>query len=66
MPNIYQFAFTPCQKDSKKEKDKLLIRVGEPIEQAANPDLVIMAYDSRAGATNVFADGQKFAEIFGV
>jgi hypothetical protein len=38
----------------------------EPIEQAANPDRVIMAHDSRADATNVYADGIKVAEIFGV
>ena len=52
--------------DFEPEKDKLVIRFDEPIEQAANPDRVIMTYDSRADATNVFADGKKVAEIFGV
>ena len=52
--------------DFEPEKDKLLICFDEPIEQAANPDRVIMTYDSRADATNVFADGKKVAEIFGV
>ena len=52
--------------DFEPEKDKLLIRFDEPIEQDANPDRVIMTYDSRADATNVFADGKKVAEIFGV
>ena len=42
------------------------IRFDEPIEQDANPDRVIMTYDSRADETNVYADGKKFAEIFGV
>ena len=39
--------------DFEPEKDKLVIRFDEPIEQAANPDRVIMTYDSRADATNV-------------
>ena len=52
--------------DFEPEKDKLVIRFDEPIEQAANPDRVIMTYDSRADATNVYADGKKVAEIFGV
>ena len=52
--------------DFEPEKDKLLIRFDEPIEQDANPDRVIMTYDSRADATNVYADGKKVAEIFGV
>jgi hypothetical protein len=52
--------------DFEPEKDKRVIRFDEPIEQAANPDRVIMTYDSRADATNVFADGKKVAEIFGV
>ena len=52
--------------DFEPEEDKLLIRVDEPIEQDANPDRVIMTYDSRADATNVYADGKKVAEIFGV
>jgi hypothetical protein len=52
--------------DFEPEKDKLVIRFDEPIEQAANPDRVIMTYDSRADATNVFADGKKVAELFGV
>ena len=52
--------------DFEPEKDKLLIRFDEPIEQAANPDRVIMTYYSRADATNVCADGKKVAEIFGV
>ena len=52
--------------DFEPEKDKLVIRFDEPIEQAANPDRVIMIYDSRADATNVYADGKKVAEIFGV
>lgn len=52
--------------DFEPENDKLVIRFDEPIEQAANPDRVIMIYDSRADATNVFADGKKVAEIFGV
>jgi hypothetical protein len=52
--------------DFEPEKYKLVIRFDEPIEQAANPDRVIMTYDSRAHATNVFADGKKVAEIFGV
>ena len=43
-----------------------MIRFDEPIEQAANPDRVIMTYDSRADATSVYTDGQKVAEIFGV
>ena len=50
--------------DFEPEKDKLVIRFDEPIEQAANPDRVIMTYDSRADATNVYADGKKVAEIF--
>ena len=52
--------------DFKPEKDKLVIRFYEPIEQAANPDRLILTYDSRTDATNVFADGKKVAEIFGV
>ena len=52
--------------DFEPEKDKLVIRFDEPIGQAANPDRVIMTYDSQADATNVYADGKKFAEIFGV
>ena len=52
--------------DFEPEKDKLVIRFDEPIEQAANPDRVIMTYDSRADATNVYADGKKVAETFGV
>jgi len=52
--------------DFEPEKDKLVIRFDEPIEQAANPDRVIMTYDSRADATNVYTDGKKVAEIFGV
>ena len=52
--------------DFEPEKDKLVIRFDEPIEQAANPNRVIMTYDSRADATNVFADGKKVAEIYGV
>ena len=52
--------------DFEPEKYKLVIRFDEPIEQAANPDRVIMTYDSRAYATHVFADGKKVAEIFGV
>ena len=52
--------------DFEPEKDRLVIRFDEPIEQAANPDRVIMTYDSRADATNVYADGKKVAEIFGV
>ena len=49
--------------DFEPKNDKLVIRFDEPIEQAANPDRVIMAYDSRADATNVYADGKKVAEI---
>ena len=52
--------------DFEPEKDRLVIRFDEPIEQAANPDRVIMTYDSRADATNVYVDGKKVAEIFGV
>ena len=52
--------------DFEPEKDKLVIRFDEPIEQAANPDRVVMTYDSRADATNVYSDGKKVAEIFGV
>ena len=52
--------------DFEPEKDKLVTRFDEPIEQAANPDRVIMTYYSRADATNVCADGKKVAEIFGV
>ena len=52
--------------DFEPEKDKLVIRFDEPIEQAANPDRVIMTYNSRADATNVYTDGKKVAEIFGV
>ena len=52
--------------DFKPEKDKLVIRFYEPIEQAANLDRLILTYDSRADATNVFADGKKVSEIFGV
>ena len=52
--------------DFEPEKDKLVIRFDEPIEQAANPDRMIMTYDTRADATNVYADGKKVAEIFGV
>ena len=54
------------QMDFEPEKDKLVIRFDESIEQAANPDRVIMTYDIRADATNVYADGKKVAEIFGV
>jgi Ca2+-binding RTX toxin-like protein len=42
------------------------IRFDEPSEQDANPDRVTMTYDSRADETNVYADGKKVAEIFGV
>lgn len=52
--------------DSEPEKDRLVIGFDEPIEQAANPDRVIMTYDSRADAANVYANGKKVAEIFGV
>ena len=52
--------------DFEPEKDKLVIRFDESIEQAANPDRVIMTYDIRADSTNVYADGKKVAEIFGV
>ena len=52
--------------DFEPEKDKLVTRFDEPIEQAANPDRVIMTYYSRADATNVCANGKKVAEIFGV
>ena len=51
--------------DFEPEKDKLVTHFDEPIEQAANPDRVIMTYYSRADATNVCADGKKVAEIFG-
>ena len=44
----------------------LVIRLDEPIEQAANSDRVIMTYESQSDATHVFADGKKVAEIFGV
>ena len=52
--------------DFEPEKDKLEIRFEVPIEQDANPDRMIMTCDSRADATNVYADGKKVAEIFGV
>ena len=42
----------------------LVIRIDEPIEQAANSDRVIMTYESQSDATHVFADGKKVAEIF--
>jgi hypothetical protein len=42
------------------------IRFDEPSEQDANPDRVTMTHDSRADETNVYADGKKVAEIFGV
>lgn len=51
--------------DFDPEVDKLVIRIDEPIEQAANSDRVIMTYDSQSDATHVFADGKKVAEIFG-
>ena len=49
--------------DFKPEKDKLVIRFYEPIEQAANLGRLILTYDSRADATNVFADGKKVAKF---
>ena len=52
--------------DFEPEKDRLVIGFDEPTEQAANPDRVIMSYDSRADATNVYADGKEVVEIFGV
>ena len=52
--------------DFEPKNDKLVIRFDEPVEQAANPDRVIITYDCRADATNVYADGKKVVEIFGV